>query len=223
MTTVERNKNRQFKSRSGTPHCTSDYRSFENDWRRMSGNFTKKASTFAQTPVVAKPDTPNVLQVMIQLRMGRSEREYLRHLKWYEICLPSSSNDKKHGSWSSQTFPSLRLEFYDIIHKRGPDETLKFAWNDEVETERKKASFIAEKRSVCQQVRVLTSVENRFRGKLWQPLSRPSVTQGLLVMSNLTTSVVMFQRRSLREGMSRCRTKSFGCVRKEQTKQHISS
>jgi hypothetical protein len=27
----------------------------------------------------------------------------------------------------------------------------------------------------------------------------------------------------LREGMSRCRTKSFGCVRKEQTKQHISS
>ncbi len=40
---------------------------------------------------------------------------------------------------------------------------------------------------------------------------------GLLVMSILATTVVMFQRRSLREGMPRRRTKSFGSDSKEQT------
>jgi hypothetical protein len=35
MTTVERNKRNQFKSRTGTPYCTSVYRSCENDWRRI--------------------------------------------------------------------------------------------------------------------------------------------------------------------------------------------
>ncbi len=56
-----------------------------------------------------------------------------------------------------------------------------------------------------------------------QPLSRPSGMQGLLVMSSLATSVVMFQRRSLREGMPWFRTKSFGRGSKEQKMQRISS
>ncbi len=64
--------------------------------------------------------------------------------------------------------------------------------------------------------------KHRFRGKLRQPLSRSSVMQGILVMSILAASVVMFQR-SLREGMTRCRMKSFGRGSKEQTIQRISS
>jgi hypothetical protein len=72
-------------------------------------------------------------------------------------------------------------------------------------------------------LRVLAPAEYRLRDKLRQPLSRPSVMQGLLVTSSLAASVVMFQRRSLREGMPRCRTKIFGRVSKEQTMQCISS
>ena len=68
-----------------------------------------------------------------------------------------------------------------------------------------------------------STAEHRLRGKLRQPLSRPSVRQGVLVMSSLTASVVMFQRRSLREGMPSFRTKSFGPGSKEQTMQRISS
>jgi hypothetical protein len=36
------------------------------------------------------------------------------------------------------------LEFHDIFHKQGLDEALKFAWNDEAGTERKKAVLMAE-------------------------------------------------------------------------------
>ena len=65
--------------------------------------------------------------------------------------------------------------------------------------------------------------EYRLRVKLRQPLSRPSVRQGVLVMSSLTASVVMFQRRSSKEGVPWLRTKSFGRGSKEQTMQRISS
>jgi hypothetical protein len=69
---------------------------------------------------------------------------YLSHRKWYRIVFLQVTNDKKHDCWSSQTFASRRLEFYDIFHKKGLDETLKFAWNDEAETERKEAALMTD-------------------------------------------------------------------------------
>jgi hypothetical protein len=72
------------------------------------------------------------------------KREYLRNRKWYRIAFLQVTNDKKHDCWSSQAFASHRLEFYDIFHTKGPDETLKFAWNDEAETARKRAALMTE-------------------------------------------------------------------------------
>ncbi len=68
----------------------------------------------------------------------------MRHRKWYRIAFLQVTNDKKHYCWSSQPFVSHRLEFYDIFHKKGLDEDLKFAWNDEAETARKEAALMAE-------------------------------------------------------------------------------
>ena len=68
----------------------------------------------------------------------------MRHRKWYRIAFLQVTNDKKHDCWSSQAFASRRLEFYDIFHTKGLDEALKFAWNDEAETERKKATLMTE-------------------------------------------------------------------------------
>jgi hypothetical protein len=75
------------------------------------------------------------------------KREYLRHRKWYRIAFLQVTNDKKHDYWSSQAFVSRRLEFYDIFHNKGLDESLKFAWNDETKTERKKAALMSEERN----------------------------------------------------------------------------
>jgi hypothetical protein len=72
-----------------------------------------------------------------QLQPKRVKREYLRHRKWYRIAFLQVTNDKKHDCWSSQAFACRRLEFYDIFHKKRLDEALKFALNDEAETERK--------------------------------------------------------------------------------------
>ena len=72
------------------------------------------------------------------------KREHLRHRKWYRIAFLQVTNDKKHDCWSSQAFASHRLEFYDIFHKKGLDEDLKFAWNDEAETARNEAGLMTE-------------------------------------------------------------------------------
>jgi hypothetical protein len=66
------------------------------------------------------------------------------HRKWYRIAFLQVTNDKKHDCWSSQAFSSLRLEFYYIFHKKGLEEALKFALNDEAETERKEAALMAQ-------------------------------------------------------------------------------
>ena len=76
------------------------------------------------------------------------KREYLRHRKWYRIAFLQVTNDKKHDCWSSQAFACRRLEFYDIFHKKGLEEALKFALNDEAETERKDALMVQNTRSV---------------------------------------------------------------------------
>ncbi len=73
------------------------------------------------------------------------KREYLRHRKWYRIVFLQVTNYKKHDCWSSQAFSSRRLEFHDIFHKEGLDETLKFAGNDEAETARKEVVLTAAK------------------------------------------------------------------------------
>jgi hypothetical protein len=72
------------------------------------------------------------------------KREYLRHRKWYRIVFLQGTNDKKHDCWSSQAFTSRRIEFYDIFHKNGLDEALKFASNDKAETARQEATLMAE-------------------------------------------------------------------------------
>ena len=43
------------------------------------------------------------------------------------------TNDKKHDCWSSQAFVCQHLAFYDIFHKQGLDETLKFSKHDVAE------------------------------------------------------------------------------------------
>ena len=74
-----------------------------------------------------------------------------------------------------------------------------------------------------QELRKRLEEHHGLRVKLRQPLSRPSVRPGVLVMGSLIASVVMFQRRSLKEGVPWFRTKSFGRGSKEQTMQLISS
>ena len=72
------------------------------------------------------------------------KRMYLRHRKWYRIAFLQVTNDKKHDYWSSQEFTCHRLEFYDVFHKKGLDEDLKFAWNDVAETVRKEVALMSE-------------------------------------------------------------------------------
>ena len=85
-----------------------------------------------------------------------------------------------------------------------------------------KVALMAEERN-CVSAAVGTGVSgSSIEGQAVTAVVTVLLMQGLLVMSNLATSVVMFQRRSLREGIPRCRTKSFGRDIKEQTTQLIS-
>jgi hypothetical protein len=71
-------------------------------------------------------------------------RDNLRHRKWYRLAYLQVTNDKKHDCWSSQAFACRRLAFYDISHKQGLEEALKFALHDEAEIPREAAAELAQ-------------------------------------------------------------------------------
>ena len=71
-------------------------------------------------------------------------RENLRHRKWYRIAFLQVTNDKQHDCWSSQAFACHRLAFYDIFHKQGLGEALKFDKHDTAEVAREAAAELAQ-------------------------------------------------------------------------------
>ena len=89
----------------------------------------------------------------------------MSHREWYRIVFLQVTNDKKHDYWSSQVFSSHRLEFYDIFHKKGLDETLKFDWNDEVETVRKDVELMTENTLSVSSVPGTTSIGSSSQGQ----------------------------------------------------------
>ena len=100
---------------------------------------------------------------------------------------------------------------YDVFHKEGLDEDLKFAWNDEDETVRKESTLMEEKTCSVSAVAGTATSGASIQGQV-----RSVVVTDLRDARTPTDhqsrhKVVMFQRRSLREGMRWFRTNFFGC------------